>query len=68
MRDTLGRYVPSGLVDQLIGKGGVLGSQSRETTTLFTDIVGLSGVSESMSPTELIEMLNEYFALAAEPI
>ena len=68
MRDTLGRYVPSGLVDQLIGEGGVLGPQTRETTTLFTDIVGFSSVSESMSPTELIEMLNEYFAVVAEPI
>ena len=28
-----------------------------ETTTLFSDIVGFSTVSEAMSPTELIEML-----------
>jgi len=68
IRETFGRYVPENLVDQLIGDHGVLGPQSRETTTLFTDIVGFSTVSENMTPTGLIGMLNEYFAVVSGPI
>ncbi|MEM7403807.1 MAG: adenylate/guanylate cyclase domain-containing protein [Pseudomonadota bacterium] len=68
IRETFGRYVPDQMVDELLGDRGVLAPQSRETTTLFTDIVGFSTVSERMSPTELIAMLNEYFAVVAAPI
>lgn len=68
IRETFGRYVPETLVDQLIGDRGVLGPQLRETTTLFTDIVGFSTVSEKMTPTGLIGMLNEYFAVVSGPI
>jgi class 3 adenylate cyclase len=68
IRETFGRYVPENLVDQLVGDHGVLGPQSRETTTLFTDIVGFSTVSEKMTPTGLIGMLNEYFAVVSGPI
>ena len=68
IRETFGRYVPENLVDQLVGDHGVLGPQLRETTTLFTDIIGFSTVSEKMTPTGLIGMLNEYFAVVSGPI
>lgn len=40
----------------------------REATVLFTDIEGFTTISESMSPTELIATLNEYFSVVTEPI
>jgi adenylate cyclase len=40
----------------------------REASVLFTDIEGFTTISESMSPTELIATLNDYFAVVSLPI
>ena len=40
----------------------------REATILFTDIEGFTSVSETLTPTELIAILNEYFAVVSSPI
>ena len=68
MRETFGKYVPESIADSILADRGVLAAQTRITTTLFTDIVGFSAVSENMTPERLIEMLNEYFAAVVEPI
>ena len=39
-----------------------------EATILFTDIEGFTTVSESLSPRQLITVLNEYFGVVTEPI
>jgi class 3 adenylate cyclase len=68
MRETFGRYVPESIADALIADHGVLRPQTRVCTTLFTDIVGFSAISERLSPEELIGALNEYFSLVVGPI
>jgi class 3 adenylate cyclase len=68
LRRTFGRYVPSSVAEELVSEGGFFEPQTREATTLFTDIVGFSTVSETMTPPDLIELLNEYFAVIVEPI
>ncbi len=68
MRETFGKYVPHSIADKILADRGVLAPQMRLTTTLFTDIVGFSTVSESMDPEALIGLLNEYFAVLIEPI
>ena len=40
----------------------------REATILFTDIEGFTTISETMTPTELIATLNDYFAVVTKPI
>ena len=40
----------------------------REATILFTDIEGFTTISETMTPTELIATLNDYFAVVSKPI
>ena len=37
-------------------------------TFLFTDIEGFTAISETLAPEQLIEALNRYFSLVAEPI
>ena len=68
IRETFGKYVPESIADRILTDRGVLTAQTRITTTLFTDIVGFSTVSEDMTPERLIETLNEYFAAVVEPI
>lgn len=67
----LSRFVPASIAasaataetELSAGQGEV-----REASVLFTDIAGFTGISERLSPTELIEMLNEYFAVVSVPI
>lgn len=67
----LSRFVPDEIAKKVrsseegatTGKGEV-----NETTILFTDIEGFTSISESLSPVELIDALNEYFTAIAKPI
>lgn len=67
----LSRFVPKQIAQQVIrseegattGKGEV-----NETTIMFTDIEGFTSISETLGPEQLIEALNEYFALISKPI
>jgi adenylate cyclase len=58
----IAEQVISGAVE--VAKGGEL----RDTTMLFTDIRGFTSMSESRSPQEIVDMLNEYFELMVEII
>ncbi len=55
-------YVNPSLVDELVAHPEklVLGGQREELTVLFSDIAGFTAISESMSPEELVSILNEY--------
>ncbi len=67
----LSKFVPSEVARQAkageermhAGQGEV-----RVATILFTDIEGFTTISETLTPTELIATLNEYFAVVTEPI
>ena len=67
----LSRFVPQEVAKQITrseegattGKGEV-----KETTIMFTDIEGFTTISESLTPEQLIEALNQYFTLIAKPI
>ena len=67
----LSRFVPQEIAQKVIhseegattGKGEV-----DESTILFTDIEGFTAISETLSPQQLIEALNRYFSLIAQPI
>ena len=43
-------------------------TRSAPCSILFTDIEGFTSISETLSPEQLIEALNRYFSLIAEPI
>ena len=59
----LGRYIPEQVAEQLID-GGQLAPQLREASVLFADIEGFTGLSERLSPQELIAVLNSLFGAA----
>jgi adenylate cyclase len=57
-------YLPSVIAEQIRHEPSVgrLGGEEREVTVLFADLAGFTTFSETRSPTEVIEMLNEYWA------
>ncbi|MEM7293393.1 MAG: adenylate/guanylate cyclase domain-containing protein, partial [Pseudomonadota bacterium] len=67
----LSRFVPEEVAQQVIHseEGATAGrGEVNETTILFTDIEGFTSISESLPPKALIDALNRYFTLIAEPI
>jgi class 3 adenylate cyclase len=65
-------YLPS-VVAQRIRQGddrapGRLGGEEREVSVLFADLAGFTTFSESRAPTQVIAMLNEYWAAVVPAI
>jgi adenylate cyclase len=67
----LSRFVPVEVAQRVTQseEGAITGKgEVSECTILFTDIEGFTAISETLSPEQLIEALNRYFSLIAEPI
>ena len=61
--DVFGQYVPPEIVNELSTQTEQvkLEGESKFMTVLFCDLQNFSGVSEQMTPKELVKMLNDYF-------
>jgi len=62
LKNTFGTYISPKLIEQMVeGKTEPkLGGDEDIHTAVFTDIQGFSQFSEQLSPTDLVELLNEY--------
>lgn len=58
-------YVPAPLADRLRQdpSAGDLGGEEREISVLFADLQGFTSFSEHATPTDVIRMLNSYWAV-----
>ena len=63
IRDTFGRYVTKGVVEELLENpdGLRLGGEKREVTIMFTDLRGFTPLSENLDPENVVDILNRYF-------
>jgi adenylate cyclase len=70
LRQIFGRYVSEEVVEKLLatGKQPDLGGEAVTVTVLFSDIRNFTPMSESLAPQEVVELLNNYFSRACEPI
>ncbi|MBF0230244.1 MAG: adenylate/guanylate cyclase domain-containing protein [Desulfamplus sp.] len=70
IRNTFARYVPEKVVNTLLAEPEMvkLGGEERIVTVLFSDIENFTSISETLSPTELVNLLNEYFTEMSEII
>lgn len=61
-------YVSSSVVNELIAHPELLslGGEERELTVLFSDVVGFTTISEGLTPTQLVSILNEYLTVMTE--
>ena len=67
----LSRFVPEEVAQRVTQseEGAITGKgEVSDCSILFTDIEGFTAISETLSPEQLIEALNRYFSLIAEPI
>ena len=60
VRDLLGKVVSPEIATQLLQSGVQLGGEEREVTILFSDLRDFTGMSEKMSPTDMLALLNRY--------
>ena len=60
VRDLLGKVVSPEIAAQLLSSDLRLGGEEREVTILFSDIRNFTTLSEKMTPTEILALLNRY--------
>lgn len=70
IRDTFGRYMSERLAKRLLGSpdGTQLGGHEIDVTILFADLRSYSTISEHLSPTQTVEMLNEYMGAMSDVV
>jgi adenylate cyclase len=64
VHSTFGQYVAPGIVNQLLEHPELLrlGGEEQNLTAMFSDIRNFTGISETMSPHDLVELLNEHLS------
>ena len=60
IKGMFGKYVSPAVVDQMMTNPPELGGVDMDITIFFSDIRSFTTLSESMSPQELVELLNNY--------
>ncbi len=62
IKNAFGQYLSPKVIDKLVEDPSALalGGEKREMTAFFSDVQGFSTISESLTPDELVQLLNEY--------
>jgi class 3 adenylate cyclase len=70
IRETFGRYVDPRVATGLIERPELVAGAGdrRMMTVLFCDMKGFTGLSEEVTPTSLVTLLNRYFTLMSQAI
>jgi adenylate cyclase len=68
IRSMFGTYVSPRVVDQILDNPPELGGVDKDITVFFSDIRGFTTLSESMSPQELVAILNRYLTAMTDII
>ena len=70
VRSAFSQYMHPALIAQMLNNpdGIQLGGEEKELTALFSDIRGFTTLSETLTPAQLVEHLNEYLTEMTEVI
>src|SRR5499426_614766 len=69
IKDTFGKYVDPRIVAQLIDTSKDMEQAERRIATiLFSDLKGFTGISEQLTASAMVRLLNRYFTVVAEQI
>ncbi|MBV9412190.1 MAG: adenylate/guanylate cyclase domain-containing protein [Acidimicrobiia bacterium] len=62
LQDLFGRHVGADVARRAIEEGTALGGEQREATVFFVDLVGSTAIAETYSASEVVDLLNRFFA------
>jgi adenylate cyclase len=70
IRGAFAHYVPGKVVSELLKNPDMLklGGEERVMTVIFSDVAGFTTISESLTPTQLVELLNEYLTAMTDTV
>lgn len=68
IKQTFGKYIDPRVLDQVILQPGVADSGRRVMTVSFADLVGFTGISEHLTPSRMVNLLNRHFSLQAQAV
>jgi adenylate cyclase len=67
IKDTFGKFIDPRLIGQLIGNGAEQ-AERRAVTVFFSDIADFSGITEQLTASTVVNLLNSYFGVVANVI
>lgn len=70
LKGTFGKYVSPAIVEEILAHPDniELGGRKEEVTVFFSDVRGFTTISETLTPTELSDLLNDYLTPMTEII
>lgn len=70
VRSAFSQYMHPGLIKEILDHPEMLrpGGEEKELTALFADIRGFTTLSENLTPSQLVDILNEYLSEMTEVI
>ncbi|MGH2981236.1 MAG: adenylate/guanylate cyclase domain-containing protein, partial [Solirubrobacterales bacterium] len=66
LRDLFGRHVGHDVASEALEREIELGGEVREVAALFVDLVGSTTIAARRPPAEVVELLNNFFAVVVE--
>ena len=67
LRDLFGRHVGADVARRALSETGLVAGEVRDVAVLYVDLVGSSQLTQSRSPAEVAEVLNEFFGSSSPP-
>lgn len=68
LRDIFGRHVGREVAEAASSGEVELGGEAREVSVLFVDLIGSTELTTDHEPTEVVELLNRFFAVVVEEV
>jgi len=70
IRETFGKYIDPRILERVLDTTGAVahGGDRQVMTVSFGDLVGFTGCSERLTPSNMVRMLNRHFGLQAKAI
>jgi adenylate cyclase len=67
-RELFRKFATAEVAEELLATGLALGGKHVEASVMFSDIRSFTGLSETLSPADTIELLNSYYTLMFDAI
>jgi len=66
VQDLFGRHVGVEVARDALERGANLGGDTHEVSVLFVDLIGSTTLAQQLPPTEVVEVLNQFFGVVVD--